>query len=111
MKSIHYLLVFISGAICSYMLFAVMQHMFGNTANNSNARQTKMFLLPEERFLEVRNDFSVQSPADGTDFMLKDVIEEMAKNEGMCGMVSCDCCIFKINVFFCSKFTGSPRHT
>lgn len=110
MKSIHYLLVFISGAICSYMLFALMQHMFGAGANNS-MRQSKMFYLPEERFLEVRNDFSVQSPSDGTSFMHKDVIEEMAKNKGVCvaGYSSLNC--HNIEFCFCSKFAGSTRHT
>lgn len=83
MKSFYYyLLIFISGALCSYIMYATLNYL-SNSNDKHLIKRSKISYMPEEHYLEVRNDFSVQSPTDGTNFIHKDIIEEMAKNEGI----------------------------
>lgn len=118
MKSFYYLLIFISGAICSYIMYATINYL-SNSNDRHMIKRTKISYMPEERYLEVRNDFSVQSPSDGTNFIHKDIIEEMAKNEGtylkniiyttlkFLGVFNYFCVLF----IHCSKFTRSIGYT
>lgn len=59
-----------------------MNYLSGVVVYDKNVKRSKISYMPEEHYLEIRNDFSVQSSSDGTNFMHKNIIEEMAKNEG-----------------------------